>query len=130
MKTLVLFLFVLLNSSNVFSHEGHNSAPGSFKSTHGGTVQNGKELNLEFIVNGAELTIYPTSHDSKDVPASMVKVTAMAKPKKGKPYPVVLNPAKVGYKATVNLEGANRLPVEVTTVSNGKSDKFTIQIEE
>lgn len=130
MKTLVLFLSVVLNSSNVFSHEGHNNAPGSFKSLHGGTVQNGKELNLEFIVNGTELTIYPTGHDSKDVPTSLVKVSAMAKPKKGKPYPVVLTPAKVGYRATLNLEGANRLPVEIKTESNGKSDKFTIQIEE
>lgn len=130
MKTLILFLFVIVNTPSAFSHEGHNSTPGSYKSLHGGVVQNGKELNLEVIVNATELTVYPTSHESKDVPASAVKITAMAKPKKGKPYPVALTLSKGGYKAKLNLDGANRLPVEITVMSNGKTDKFTVQIEE
>lgn len=129
MKNL-LFTFAILLSINAFAHEGHNNAPGSFKSLHGGTVQNGKELNLEVIINGKELLVYPTSHESKDVPAAEVKITATAKPKKGKAYPVVLNPAKGGYSATVDLQGSNRLPVEISVTNHGKTDKFTVQIEE
>ena len=129
MKNLLVVLGILV-STLTFGHEGHNNAPGSFKSIHGGTVQNGKELNLEVMVNGKELTVYPTSHESKDIPSNEVKLTAQAKPKKGKPYEVKLAPAKGGYSAIVDLQGSNRLPVEITVTSKGKTDKFVVQVEE
>ena len=127
------FLSIIIASFmtlSLMAHEGHNNAPGSFKSLHGGTVQNGKELNLEVIISGKELTVYPTSHESKDVPEKDVKLLAMAKPKKGKPYAVTLTNSKGGYSATVDLQGSNRLPVEITVQSHGKTDHFTVQIEE
>lgn len=129
MKNLLLVLALSLTFS-VSAHEGHNNSPGSFKSLHGGTVQNGKELNLEVIINGKELTVFPTSHEGKDVPAKEVKLTAQAKPKKGKAYEVKFIPSNNGHSATVDLQGANRLPIEISVTSKGKTDKFTVQVEE
>ncbi len=126
-------LFVLLLSLftfTVFSHEGHNETPGSIKSLHGGIVQQGKQINLEVIVNGNAIQIFPTSHEGKDIPLKDVKITAKAKPKKGKAYDVNFNAGKDSYATTVDLQGANRLPVEVTVTTNGKNDYFTIQVEE
>ncbi len=130
MSKYVSILVASIMSLSLLAHEGHNNAPGSFKSLHGGTVQNGKDLNLEVIISGKELTVYPTSHESKDIAEKDVKVSALAKPKKGKAYPVVLTNSKGGYSATVELQGSNRLPVEITIQSHGKTDHFTIQIEE
>lgn len=120
-----------LTALTVIAHEGHGSAPGSFKSLHGGTVQVGKQLNLEVIVTGNEVTVFPTSHEGKDVVLKDVKIEVTAKPKKGKAYPVQLSPASGnGMTATVDLKGANRLPLEVNVSNQGKVDKFTVQVEE
>lgn len=131
MKKLIITLITALTTLTVFAHEGHGNAPGSFKSLHGGTVQTGKQLNLEVIVTGKEVTIFPTSHEGKDVPLKDVKIEATAKPKKGKPYQVQFSQASGnGLTATVDLKGANRLPLEVTVSNQGKVDKFTVQVEE
>jgi hypothetical protein len=130
MNKLSVILVSTLVSLSLWAHEGHSNAPGSFKSLHGGSVQNGKELNLEIIISGKELTVYPTSHESKDVSEKDVKIVALAKPKKGKAYPLAFTFTKGAYKTTVDLQGANRLPVEITVQSHGKIDRFTIQIEE
>jgi hypothetical protein len=129
MKTILSIITIVL-SITLYAHEGHNSTPGSFKSLHGGTVQNGKELNLEIIINGKNLTVYPTSHESKDVSEKEIKISATAKPKKGKMYKINLVNSNGGYSATLDLQGANRLPVEITVLSHGKTDRFVIQIEE
>ena len=126
----ILATILVLTALNLTAHEGHNIAPGSYKSLHGGVVQNGVELNLEVIVTGKDILVYPISHESKDVPAKDITVTAMAKPKKGKAYPVTLSNINGGYGATVDLQGANRLPIEVTVKSKNKTDKFTVQVEE
>jgi hypothetical protein len=130
MNKIGITIFVSLMSLILMAHEGHNKTPGSFKSLHGGTVQNGKELNLEVIINAKELTVFPTSHESKDVPEKDIKISATAKPKKGKAYPVSLVNIKGGYSATIDLQGSNRLPVEITVISHGKTDHFTVQVEE
>jgi len=131
MKKIIIALMATIMSFTIFAHEGHGNAPGSFKSLHGGTVQAGKQLNLEVIVNGKEITIFPTSHEGKDVPLKDVKIEATAKPKKGKPYSIQLTPgAGNGLTTTVDLKGANRLPVEFSVSNQGKVDKFIVQVEE
>lgn len=130
MKKTLVTLSLLALSAVAFAHEGHDQAPGATKSIHGGTVQSGKQLNLEVIVAGNMLTVYPTSHEGKDIAAKDVKIEAMATPKKGKAFPVKLEPTKGGYTATVDLQGANRLPVTVNVTTQGKTDHFTVQVEE
>lgn len=128
---MLITLITALTTLTVIAHEGHGNAPGSFKSLHGGTVQTGKQLNLEVIVTGKEVTVFPTSHEGKDVPLKDVKIEATAKPKKGKSYAVQFSPASGnGMTATVDLKGANRLPLDVTVSNQGKVDKFTVQVEE
>lgn len=131
LSSALLFILSFIFSHPSFGHEGHNNTPGTFKSLHGGTVLIGKETNIEVIVNGTEINIYPTSHESKDLLSSQIKIAAMAKPKKGASYPIALAPMKIGFKAKVDLKGANRLPVEINvTNEKSKTDKFTIQVEE
>lgn len=131
MKKLVLIILsIIFSSAFVSAHEGHNNAPGSFKSLHGGTVQVGKQLNLEVIVTGREVTIFPTSHEGKDVQLNNVKIEATAKPKKGKPYSVVFSSSKNGLSTTIDLKGANRIPLEILVTNQGKTDQFIVQVEE
>ena len=131
MKKLIIAFITGLLTITISAHEGHGNAPGSFKSLHGGTVQAGKQLNLEVIVSGKEITVYPTSHEGKDIQLKDAKVEATAKPKKGKPYTVQLSQATGnGLTATVDLKGANRLPVEISVSTQGKVDKFIVQVEE
>jgi hypothetical protein len=130
MKKTLLTLAIVILPTLAFSHEGHDKTPGSFKSLHGGTVQAGKQLNLEVIVNGKEISVFPTSHEGKDIAAKEVKLEATAKPKKGKAYPVTLSHSKGGYSSTIDLKGANRVPVEINVTNEGKTDHFTVQVEE
>lgn len=129
MKKLLLTLIIILPTL-VFSHEGHNQTPGSLKSIHGGVVQAGKEVNLEFIISGQKVTLFPTSHDGLDLVAKNLKIEAIAKPRKGAAYPVKVDSEKSGYSINVDLKGANRIPVTVSVTMNGKTDKFIIQVEE
>jgi hypothetical protein len=129
-STLISTLFITIFSLNIYSHEGHDNAPGSLKSLHGGTVQAGKQINLEVIISGNMVTIFPISHDGKDIPVKNLSITSTAKPKKGKPYPVTFSPTKEGLTATVDLKGKNRVPVEISVSEKGKTDRFIIQVEE
>lgn len=126
------FLIFVLTTLPVlgFTHEGHDKTPGTLKSIHGGVVQSGKQLNLEVIVNGNEVTLFPTSHEGKDIAANEVKVEAVATPKKGKPYPVTFTNTPKGFTSKVDLQGANRLPVTINVSNQGKTDHFTVQVEE
>ena len=129
MKKFILTLILILPTF-VFAHEGHDQTPGALKSLHGGVVQAGKEVNLEVIIAGQKVTLFPTSHEGQDLIAKNVKLEAIAKPKKGAAYPVIIASEKNGYSLNVDLKGANRLPVTVSVTMNGKTDKFIIQVEE
>ena len=130
MKKMMIAIAILSMPLTILAHEGHDKTPGSLKSLHGGVVQGGKQLNLEVIVNANEVTIFPTSHEGKDVAAKDVKIEATAKPKKGKVYPVNFVNAKGGFNAKVDLQGSNRLPITINVTNEGKTDHFTVQVEE
>jgi hypothetical protein len=83
MKKTLLALAILIQPILGLTHEGHDNAPGAMKSLHGGVVQSGKQVNLEVIISGKEITIFPTSHVGLDIPTKDVKIEAIAKPKKG-----------------------------------------------
>ena len=129
MKQILLTIFMLL-SFNAFTHEGHNQTPGSVKSKHGGVVTLGKQVNLEVLVNGTNVTLYPLTHESADLKASDVKITATAKPRKGSSYPVTFKAEKLGFTADVDLKGSNRVELEINVEQAGKSDKFKVQVEQ
>lgn len=125
-----LMIFLTIFSLNLIAHEGHNQTPGSVKSKHGGVVSLGKQLNLEVLVNGTNVTLFPLSHDSVDLKASEVKITAVAKPRKGNSYPVEFKALPIGLSSEIDLKGMNRVELEITILHAGKNDKFKVQVEQ
>lgn len=129
MKNLLLLIATLLSLS-IWAHEGHNQTPGSVKSKHGGVVSLGKQLNLEVLVNGTNVTLYPLTHESNDLKAADIKIDAIAKPRKGNTYPVIFKAEKLGFSTDVDLKGLNRVELEINIELAGKKDKFKVQVEQ
>ncbi len=126
-----ILAFILVGSLNSFSHEGHNDAPGQIKANHGGKVEVGKEINLEFVVSGNEVKLFPASHEGKDLTADEITISATTKLPKGKPEPIKLNPKEGGYVAIVDFKTAYRVEMSIEAVlkSTNKKSNFKIQIE-
>lgn len=119
----------LAMSSIGLAHEGHDDAPGANKATHGGIVKTGKEINLEYVVSGNEVTLYPQSHEGKDLTPNEVKLTGTAKSPKGKAEALKISNQNGAFKALVDFKGAYRSEVAVTTDYQGKKDNFKFQVE-
>lgn len=116
-------------SAIAFAHEGHDDVPGGAKANHGGVVKSGKEINLEYVVNGNEVILYPVSHEGKDLPAADVNITGTSKSPKAKPEALKFTNQGGFYKANVDFKGAYRSEVNVTTEYKGKKDNFKFQVE-
>ncbi|MGZ3770032.1 MAG: hypothetical protein ACXVCP_10225 [Bdellovibrio sp.] len=129
MKKIILPLLTAFLVQPVVAHEGHGDMPGTLKSSHGGTVLAGKEINLEYITSGTELKIYPVSHEGDTLNTNKVKVSATAKIPKGKTENLKLEPKEDAYVTTVDLKKSHRAEVTVTTEANGKKDNFKFQVE-
>ena len=128
LKNLIM-LVILIGSVNVFAHEGHDNAPGALKANHGGTVKAGKDINVEYVVAGTEVKIYPMSHDGKDLTPAEAKLVATTMAPKGKALPTTLNYKDGSYVASVDFKGAYRIEMNVTADVKGKKDSFKFQIE-
>lgn len=123
----VLVITFLAVSSICAAHEGHDNAPGSIKSNHGGVVKPGKQINLEYVISGNEVKIYPLSHEGKDL--TDVVLTATIKVPKGKPEVV-----KIVLKDNVNtiqidFKSAYRAEVNIEAIQAGKKSQFKFQVE-
>lgn len=129
MKTLIVGLLILSASFASFAHEGHGDAPGSLKANHGGTVKSGKEINLEYVVSGSQLKVYPANHDGTDLLATDIKVSGTAKLPKGKPEVVKFEIKDGAYTAQVDFKNAYRIEMLVSTEFKGKKDTFKFQVE-
>jgi len=114
---------------SALAHEGHDQAPGSLKSSHGGIVKAGHEINLEYIVTGQTIKLFPLSHDGKDILNNDVRMTATFKSPKGKPEVAVIDFKEGSYNTTVDFKGAYRVEMTVTTETKGKKDSFKFQVE-
>lgn len=126
-KTMVsIFLLVSLN---LFAHEGHNDAPGALKANHGGTVKAGKEINLEYVVAGNLVKIYPVSHGGQDLNQAEAKITATVKAPKGKAESAKLEFKDGSYITTVDFKGAYRIEMNVVVEIKGRKDLFKFQVE-
>ena len=119
---------VILGSFSLFAHEGHD-VPGSIKANHGGTVKPGKEINLEYKVEGTTVKIYPASHDGKDLGQADVKLTATTKLPKGKDEPAQVSFVDGSFVAKVDFKSAYRVEMTIAAEVKGKKDNFKIQIE-
>ena len=122
-------LFMLALSTPLLAHEGHNDAPGAFKSNHGGVVKAGHEINLEFVSSGAIVRIFPISHDGKERPANELKLTATTKHPKGKPEVAKIEFKDGAFTTQVDFKGSYRVELSVDVNTHGKQDHFTFQVE-
>ena len=127
-KKILLATMMALSLSAV-AHEGHDDAPGAIKANHGGTVKAGKEINLEYVVSGTEVKLYPVSHDGKDLNAAEVKLIVTSKAPKGKAEAVKIENKEGAFVGTIDFKSAYRSEVVVdATVANKKSN-FKFQVE-
>lgn len=119
------------------AHEGHTT-PGAAKAAHiGGVTKQTKNLFLELLVEGNELKIYPTDHDSKPVPLDQVKIEATLELPKGTKgggklsfSPMTGSDAKEShFMAQVDTKGAHRytLKVKATYLNIPGEAKFTVE---
>ena len=119
---------ILLCGSLGSAHEGHDEAPGVVKANHGGVVQSGRDINLEFVVQGNEISIYPVSHEGADR-ISDVKLSATSKIPKGKAEVLKIENKAGVFKAKIDFKGAYRSEIVVSADVLGKKDTFKFQVE-
>lgn len=125
----IIFVSLFAFSLNLMAHEGHNQTPGSLKANHGGTIKAGKEINLEFVVSGNELKLYPASHEGADLAIAEVKLTGTGKLPKGKSEILKIEIKNGAYFAPIDFKTAYRIEVVATTEYKGKKDTFKFQVE-
>lgn len=125
----IILSMVLLGTLTVSAHEGHDQAPGTMKSNHGGVVKAGKEINLEYVVSGTDVQLFPASHDGKDLNSADVQMTVTAKLPKGKAEVLKLQNKNGAMMATVDFKNAYRVEMNVEASHQGKKSTFKFQVE-
>ena len=125
----IIAVAVLLGALAVVAHEGHDDAPGTLKANHGGVVKAGKDINLEYVVKGDHVELYPVSHEGKDLAPADIKLTAKAKLPKGKAEPIKLDVKGGMYLAKADFKGAYRIEFNVVADNKGKQSTFKFQVE-
>lgn len=119
----------LVSALGAGAHEGHDQTPGMLKANHGGKVEAGKEINIEYVVSGTEVKLFPASHEGKDLTSADVKLIANAKLPKGKAEPVKLTSKDGAFVAQVDFKSAYRVEMNVEAEVKGKKSTFKLQIE-
>ncbi len=125
----IILSIVLLGSLSSFAHEGHDDAPGAIKANHGGTVKAGKEINLEYVVSGTDVKLFPVGHDGKDLTAAEVKLAVTTKLPKGKAEPVKIESKDGAFVVKVDFKTAYRIEMNVEVDAKGKKSSFKFQVE-
>jgi hypothetical protein len=129
MKSLILVTAFLLSSAGAMAHEGHDDAPGVLKANHGGVVKPGHQMNLEYVISGTEVKLFPVSHEGGDLPLANVKLSGTAKSPKGKEEPFKLESKDGAFVGNVDFKGAYRVEVRLVADVSGKKDNFKFQVE-
>lgn len=124
-----LFIVFILASLTAVAHEGHDDAPGMLKANHGGVVKAGKDINLEYVVSGTTVKLFPIGHDGKDLSASVVKISATTKAPKGKAEKALVEIKDGDYVTQVDFKQAYRVEMEVVADNHGKKSTFKFQVE-
>lgn len=125
----IIITSLLAFSLNLMAHEGHDQTPGALKANHGGTVKAGKDINLEYVVSGNDLKLYPASHEGTDLAPAEVKLTATGKLPKGKPENLKIESKNGAFVAPIDFKSAYRIEVVATADYKGKKNTFKFQVE-
>lgn len=119
---------LVLTSVSLQAHEGHDT-PGTLKANHGGVVKAGKDINLEYVISGEEVKLFPAAHEGESLAVNEVKLTATAKLPKGKAELLKLELKDGVYVAKVDFKGAYRVEILVKADNKGKQSTFKFQVE-
>lgn len=125
----ILLTAILFGSLTSFAHEGHDQTPGSIKANHGGTIKPGKLFNMEYVVSGNEVKLFPTSHAGEDLITTNLKIAATTKLPKGKAEVVKIESKDGAFVTTVDFKKAYRIEMVVEADLDGKKNSFKLQIE-
>lgn len=125
----ILLVGSVITSLNVVAHEGHDHAPGTLKANFGGVVKAGKDINLEYVIKGEDVELYPTSHEGASLKPADIQLQATAKVPKGKAEELKLEIKGEAYTAKLDFKGAYRVEVVVTADNKGKKSNFKFQVE-
>lgn len=127
-KKMILSI-AMMGALSALAHEGHDEAPGAIKANHGGTVKPGKEINLEYVVSGSEVKLFPVSHEGKDLTESEVKLIVTTKLPKGKAEAIKLESKEGAFVAKIDFKKAYRVEMNVDAEIKGKKSNFKFQVE-
>ncbi len=125
----IILPLLLAASISTFAHEGHDETPGALKANHGGAVKAGKEINLEYVVSGTEVKLFPVSHEGQDLSLNEVKLTVTTKLPKGKAEPAKIEVQNGAFVTHIDFKNAFRVEMNVSASKAGKTDTFKLQIE-
>lgn len=125
----ILTAILLLVSVKLLGHEGHDHNPGALKANYGGVVKAGQSINLEYVIAGDELKLYPATHESKDIPLAEVILKATTKLPKGKAEDLKLVVKDGAYIAKLDFKGAYRIEISVNADNKGQKSSFKFQVE-
>lgn len=131
-SALALSLFPTL-SPTASAHEGHGHDAGA-EAPHGGMVKDGKTMNLELVVKGNEIQLYPLKKDGTSISTNEIKATATAQPPKKTKEKIELKSNAEFYQGTYDAKGSYRyeLKVEAQKADPKKgtvTETFTFQVE-
>lgn len=125
----IILSILIIASIPIFAHEGHDETPGAFKANHGGAVKAGKEINLEYVVSGAQVKLFLISHEGKDLSPNEVKLTATTQLPKGKAEVAKLEIQDGAFVTHIDFKNTFRVEMNVSASKAGKTDTFKLQIE-
>lgn len=125
----IIVLTAMLGTLGAYAHEGHDNAPGALKANHGGVVKAGKEINLEYVVKGDLVELYPVSHEGKDLTSVDVKLTVKTTLPKSKPEVTKVDVKNGVFVAKADFKGAYRIEFNVVADNKGKQSNFKFQVE-
>lgn len=125
-RKIVLILSLLISSTMLNAHEGHDSA--TAKSLFGGVVKKTKNTYVE-VLQDEKIEIYVSDHDYKSLVGSTklsLKATANVK---GKKIPLILQLNKNNYIVSTDLSKEKHFKLVVELNVNGKEETATFPLE-
>lgn len=131
-------LVVVLGSSISFANSGATSQPTenkeflqntssqSLQPKHGGELQPGKSLALEFKQDGELIQFFPQSADGNAIETKDFKISGLIKVKKGKPQKLIFAERDGYYFASLDFGDAVQLNLEVRLDHSGTQERFQL----
>jgi len=130
MKKIAFLWMMIFCGGMAFAHEGHDDTPGQLKAVHGGVVKAGKQINLEYVVSGSEIRLYPLAHGGQELKMADLEISGTAQAPKGKPQKLSFKQADGAFVGELSFGAAYRLSLNITAKYKSKADVFKIQAEQ